>query len=274
MRSTCLLPAQLIVALGNDAECRKAVLPERCCQLVTVITAKRCHCRIAFPKPVCGPGPCFRLPTMQCPVPPGLFQIPVSRLLCASLLVPCGQASMHALVVQAAERLGATHQQCLRRIEEGLSIAGITVPPRSGTLLDAARQAAQGPGLTAAAGGLDSAPALAHAPAEERGAPGKRPWLPSMEMQLGGLKPESAGGGGGKQPVPAPGGQEEQEEIDWKLMSRQDLYRGAGGAGGNGTGGDVRLFVGVLTAGRNVERRQAIRETWGSDPRLHRWAPP
>ena len=186
--------------------------------------------------------------------------------------MPCG-ASMHALAVQAAERLGATHQQCLRRIEEGLSIAGITVPPHSGTLLDAARQAAQGPGLTAASGGTDSAPGPAHAPAEERGAPGKRPWLPSKEMQLGGLRPESAGGGGGEQPVPAPRGQEGEEEVDWKLMSRQDLYRGAGGAGGNGTGG-VRLFVGVLTAGRNVERRQAIRETWGSDPRLHRWALP
>lgn len=29
----------------------------------------------------------------------------------------------------------------------------------------------------------------------------------------------------------------------------------------------VRLVVGVLTAGRHVDRRQAVRETWGSDPR-------
>ena len=29
----------------------------------------------------------------------------------------------------------------------------------------------------------------------------------------------------------------------------------------------VRLVVGVLTAASNVERRDAVRETWGADPR-------
>lgn len=33
---------------------------------------------------------------------------------------------------------------------------------------------------------------------------------------------------------------------------------------------EVRLFVGVLTLGSNFQARQAIRETWGSDSRLHR----
>ena len=32
----------------------------------------------------------------------------------------------------------------------------------------------------------------------------------------------------------------------------------------------VKVFVGVLTAGKNKVARQAIRDTWGSDPRLHR----
>ena len=36
----------------------------------------------------------------------------------------------------------------------------------------------------------------------------------------------------------------------------------------------VRLFVGVLTGGRNADRRAAIRETWGKDRRLHRYLPP
>lgn len=34
----------------------------------------------------------------------------------------------------------------------------------------------------------------------------------------------------------------------------------------------VRLFVGVLTAGKNVDRRAAIRDSWGADRRLHRCA--
>ena len=32
----------------------------------------------------------------------------------------------------------------------------------------------------------------------------------------------------------------------------------------------IRLFVGVLTSGANVDRRAAIRETWGKDKLLHR----
>ena len=32
----------------------------------------------------------------------------------------------------------------------------------------------------------------------------------------------------------------------------------------------VKIFVGVLTAGKNKVARQAIRDTWGSDARLHR----
>lgn len=35
----------------------------------------------------------------------------------------------------------------------------------------------------------------------------------------------------------------------------------------------IKLFVGVLTAGKNADRRAAIRESWGSDRRLHRCAP-
>lgn len=35
---------------------------------------------------------------------------------------------------------------------------------------------------------------------------------------------------------------------------------------------DIQLFVGVLSAARNWEARQAIRETWGGDPRLARVA--
>lgn len=31
--------------------------------------------------------------------------------------------------------------------------------------------------------------------------------------------------------------------------------------------GEVRLVVGVLTAAGNVARRDAVRETWGADPR-------
>ena len=32
-------------------------------------------------------------------------------------------------------------------------------------------------------------------------------------------------------------------------------------------GGSVRLVVGVLTGGRNRARRDAVRQTWGADPR-------
>ena len=38
----------------------------------------------------------------------------------------------------------------------------------------------------------------------------------------------------------------------------------------NQTAPGVRMFVGVLTAGAHADRRQAARETWASDPRLHR----
>lgn len=41
-----------------------------------------------------------------------------------------------------------------------------------------------------------------------------------------------------------------------------------GGAGGDTS--RVRLYVGVLTSGKNADRRAAIRETWGRDERLHR----
>ena len=41
-----------------------------------------------------------------------------------------------------------------------------------------------------------------------------------------------------------------------------------GGMSGEASG--VRLFVGVLTGGANVDRRAAIRQTWGGDKRLHR----
>lgn len=34
--------------------------------------------------------------------------------------------------------------------------------------------------------------------------------------------------------------------------------------------GDIRLFVGVLSAASNVQARQAVRETWGADSRLAR----
>lgn len=32
----------------------------------------------------------------------------------------------------------------------------------------------------------------------------------------------------------------------------------------------IKLFVGVLTAAKNVHAREAIRKTWGADPSLHR----
>jgi hypothetical protein len=36
----------------------------------------------------------------------------------------------------------------------------------------------------------------------------------------------------------------------------------------------IRLFAGVLTAAKNHRARQAIRESWGSHPGLHRYSPP
>ncbi len=47
---------------------------------------------------------------------------------------------------------------------------------------------------------------------------------------------------------------------------------GTGAVGSQATGRPVKLFVGVLTAGKNADRRAAIRESWGSDRRLHRCA--
>ncbi len=45
-----------------------------------------------------------------------------------------------------------------------------------------------------------------------------------------------------------------------------------GGSASSAAAGPVKLFVGVLTAGKNADRRAAIRASWGSDRRLHRCA--
>ena len=66
----------------------------------------------------------------------------------------------------------------------------------------------------------------------------------------------------------SPGVDEEESED----VHGQPTYAvfGSGGTGGQPTGRPVKLFVGVLTAGKNADRRAAIRESWGSDRRLHR----
>ena len=54
----------------------------------------------------------------------------------------------------------------------------------------------------------------------------------------------------------------------------QGLATGSDSTGATEVGShtdQVRLFVGVLTTGKNRAARQAIRKTWGSDPRLHRF---
>ena len=43
---------QLVTVLGHDAACGQSALPESCCMLVTIIAAKRCHCRMDMPKQV------------------------------------------------------------------------------------------------------------------------------------------------------------------------------------------------------------------------------
>ena len=167
------------------------------------------------------------------------------------------------MVLQAAARLGETHQQCLRRMEEGLSLSSSTLPPYSGALLETARESVLEPAL-ATAGNLASTLGVPHAPTADLG---KSPGA-SEGAQRHGMGPESADEGGGVRQPEAPAVPE--QERSWSLMSREDLLR-PDRVGGNASA-DVRLFVGVLTAGKNVERRQAIRETWGADPRLHRWA--
>ena len=48
----CSCAVQLVTVLGHDAACGESRLPESCCMLVTIIPAKRCHCRMAMPKQV------------------------------------------------------------------------------------------------------------------------------------------------------------------------------------------------------------------------------
>lgn len=66
---------------------------------------------------------------------------------------------------------------------------------------------------------------------------------------------------------------------DWTCRDREHLLglaeecreRTRSNERGNEESG-VRLLAGVLTAAKNWRARQAIRETWGSHPGIHRWA--
>ncbi len=59
-------------------------------------------------------------------------------------------------------------------------------------------------------------------------------------------------------------------EDDWDDTKGSSWAGGAVGRVGGGDAGSVRLVVGVLTRGRNRARRDAVRQTWGADPR---WVP-
>jgi hypothetical protein len=66
----------------------------------------------------------------------------------------------------------------------------------------------------------------------------------------------------------APDMEEPERETSYMVLRGQESVPGAGKSGQA-----ARLFVGVLTAGKNSDRRAAIRDTWGGDSRLHRCAP-
>ena len=79
---------QLITALGNEAACGEAQLPEGCCMLVTVIAAKRCHCLMPMPKQArCLPWSLFNPFCHECQLQHNLLQMLVSK----SPLLACGQ---------------------------------------------------------------------------------------------------------------------------------------------------------------------------------------
>jgi len=64
-----------------------------------------------------------------------------------------------------------------------------------------------------------------------------------------------------------------RQEEHWDAEDDRDDTKGSswgGGAAstvGGGDAGSVRLVVGVLTRGRHRARRDAVRQTWGADPR-------
>jgi hypothetical protein len=65
-------------------------------------------------------------------------------------------------------------------------------------------------------------------------------------------------------------GTEKDEGLQGEVTYSVFGSSGAGSAPASAAA--VKLFVGVLTAGKNADRRAAIRESWGSDRRLHRCA--
>ena len=64
-----------------------------------------------------------------------------------------------------------------------------------------------------------------------------------------------------------------RREEEWDAEDDRDDTVGLSSAGGavstvgSRNAGSVRLVVGVLTGARNWARRDAVRQTWGADPR-------
>ncbi|KAK9819040.1 hypothetical protein WJX74_009677 [Apatococcus lobatus] len=65
----------------------------------------------------------------------------------------------------------------------------------------------------------------------------------------------------------------ETDELDATMLGRRIPILGRGSQTAEremAAEEPVRLFVGVLTSGKNTEARAAVRSTWGKNPRLHR----
>jgi hypothetical protein len=185
-----------------------------------------------------------------------------------------------ACIVQALARLGEAHQQCQRRMEAGLALTTWPV----GTLGEVPALAAApaeapmslAPAAAEAALPADSMPSGAHAPAEAAATDataaaaleeGPSPVQGSREAAAAAVALRPAG----MWTLPEEGIEGSEDASGrplWRVMTRQHIVRQRPGTGASG----VRLFVGVLTAGAHGERRAAARETWASDPRLHRHA--
>lgn len=107
-------------------------------------------------------------------------------------------------------------------------------------------------------------------------AKGTLPTLPALPREQPSAVSPGQGIGGddeeaGRGAVQEQGSDSEEPEgdVSYTVLNRWEMASSIGNTGNQGKGA-VKLFVGVLTAGKNADRRDAIRETWGSDPRLHR----